>query len=122
LIYILSLINDILFESFIYINEPEDLPVELDCLGGHIIDISVDNPMVSTTNAKSGDDIRDIYDSSYLAMPKHFLELLHQAGVDNFQIFPIIIKSAEDDAVWDNYFGVNILGLILCVILFKSTY
>ncbi len=78
--------------------------------------------MVSTTNEKSGDDIKGIYDSSFLAMSKRFLELLQQAGIDNFQIFPIIIKSEEGGVVWDNYFGVNILGLISCANLSKSTY
>lgn len=78
--------------------------------------------MVSTANAKSGDGKKGIYDSVFLAMSKRYLELLQHAGVDNFQIFPIIIKSEEDGAVGDDYFGVNILGLILCVNLSKSTY
>jgi hypothetical protein len=50
--------------SSIYINEPEDLPIELDYLGGYIIDISVDNSMASTTNVKSGGDVRDFFNSS----------------------------------------------------------
>jgi hypothetical protein len=52
-----TLINDISFDSAIYINEPEDLPTELDFIGGHIIDIPVDDPMAFTTNAKAGDII-----------------------------------------------------------------
>ncbi len=117
-----TLINDISFESAISINEPEDLPIELDFIGGQRIDIPVDNPLVFTTNAKAGDIIRDFDDSSFLIMSKRFLELLQQADVDNLQTFPVIIKSEVDDTIWDNYFGVNILGLISCADLSKSTY
>jgi hypothetical protein len=117
-----TLINDIKFESDIYIKEPEDYPSELHVIGGNFIDIPVENPIVFTTNAKAGDVIRDFDNSSFLIMSKRFLELLQQAGVDNLQTFPVIIKSEEDGTVWEDYFSVNILGLISCADLSKSTY
>ncbi len=117
-----TLINDISYESSIYIKEPEDYPSELHVIEGRYIDVSVESPIVFTTNAKAGDVMRDFGDSSFLIMSKRFVELLQQAGVDNLQTFPVVIKSEEDDTVWDNYFSVNILGLISCADLTKSTY
>lgn len=117
-----TLINDIRLDSDISIDEPNNLPVELDFMSGHMVTIPVDNPMVFTTNAKSGDVLRDFLKSDFTIMSKRFLELLKGAGVDNLQTFPVIIKSDEDGTTWDDYFGVNILGMISCADLSRSTY
>ncbi len=117
-----TLINDLLYDSDIIIDEPKDLPVELDFMGGNIINIPVDNPMVFTTNAKAGDVLRDFLKGSFTIMSKRFLTLLEDAGVDNLQTFPVIIKSKEDGTIWEGYFGVNIVGMIACADLPKSTY
>jgi len=55
-------------------------------------------------------------------MSQKCLDLFEGAGVDNLQTFPAIIKSETDGTVWDNYFAVNVLGLISCADLSKSTY
>lgn len=117
-----SLINDIKYDSDIYIREPKDLPVELDFMGGQVINISIDTPMVFTTNAKAGDNLRAFHKSSFTIMSKAFLSLVQEAGVDNLQVFPIIIQSTEDGTIWSDYFGVNILGVIKCADLSRSTY
>ena len=117
-----SLINDIKCNSDIYIREPKDLPTELDFMSGEEISIQVDNPMVFTTNAKAGDKLRAFYKSSFTIMSKAFLALMQEAGVDNLQVFPIVIKSTEDGTIWDDYYGVNILGVVKCADLSQSTY
>jgi len=117
-----TLVNNIKLESDITIQEPKNLPVELDFIGGNIIDIPVDNPMVYTTNAKAGDTLRDFLKGSFTIMSKRFLNLLKEGGADNLQVFPAIIKSDVDGTIWDDYFGVNIIGLISCADLSKSTY
>jgi len=117
-----TLINKLTFDSEVTIDEPEDLPVELDFIGGDFITIPVDNPMIFTTNAKAGDAMLDFEDSSFPIMSKRFLKILQDAGVDNLQTFPIIIKSNEDGTIWEDYYGVNILGMIACADLSKSTY
>jgi hypothetical protein len=78
--------------------------------------------MVFTTNAKAGETRRDFLDSEFPIMSKRFLELFQGAGVDNLQTFPIIIKSEGDGTIWKDYFGVNVLGVIACADLSKSTY
>jgi hypothetical protein len=114
--------NNILLEPEIGLREPENLPKGLAFIHGKMITIPVDNPMIFTTNAKAGDAMIDFQDGSFPVMSKRFLEIMKASGVDNLQTFPIIIKSEEDDTIWDNYFIVNILGMIACADLSKSTY
>ena len=117
-----TLINDKLYDSEFWIHKPKNLPVELDFIGGDFITMPVDNPMVFTTEATKGDVLRDFLKSSFTIISKRFLEILQGAGVDNLQTFPVIIKSTEDGTIWEDYFGLNILGLISCADLPKSTY
>ncbi|MDF1881160.1 hypothetical protein JHD50_07570, partial [Sulfurimonas sp. MAG313] len=91
-------------DSEISIDEPENLPIELDFMGGDFITIPVDKPMVFTTNAKAGDTMLDFEDSSFPVMSKRFIEILKSAGVDNLQTFSIIIKSTKDDTIWKDYY------------------
>ena len=117
-----TLVNDILSHSQIKFKEPDGLPVELDFMGGETISLDIELPMVFSTNAKSGDKLPDFKKGSFTIMSQRFIDLLESAGVDNLQIFPIIIKSEVDGTVWDGYFGVNILGVIECADLNNSTY
>jgi len=117
-----KLVNDIEFDSPFVINEPEGLPVEFDLMSGEEIKVSVKTPIVYTTNAKKGDRLRDFLHSDYMLMSGKFLDLVKKSGVDNLQIFPAIIKSTEDGHVRENFFGVNILGLVSCADLSKSRY
>lgn len=117
-----TLINNIKYESDISIFEPKNIPFGINFISGNIISASIDNPMVFTTDAKAGDTLRDFFDASYPIISKRFLDLLTNSGVDNLQIFPAIVKSEIDGTIWDDYFSINILGLISCADLSKSTY
>lgn len=118
--YILK--NDLYMDADIALNEPEDLSVELLFINGSVITMAVPNPMVFTTNAKAGDTMLDFQCSSFPVMSKRLLSLFQEAGVDNLQVFPAIIKSEEDGTVWENYFVVNVIEMIACADLSKSTY
>ena len=101
--------------------EPEDLPLHLSFMRGAVIKTRID-PMVFTTNATAQDSPPDYAGGSIPVMSQRFLTLLIQAGVDNLQTFPIMIKSDVDGAVWDGFFAVNIVGLIQCANLSASDY
>ncbi len=117
-----TLVNDILIDSNITFNAPDDLPVELDFMGGESVTLDISLPMVFSTNAKSGDKLPDFKKGSFTIMSQRFIDLLQCAGVDNLQLFPVIIKSDVDGTSWDGYFGVNILGIVECADLSHSTY
>ncbi len=63
----------------------------------------------------------DFSKGSVTLMSKRFLDILQDAGVDNLQDFPIV-KIEKDGTVWKNHFTVNVLGMISCAVLSKSTY
>lgn len=117
-----SLINNIRYESEITINEPKSLPLELSFISGRVISIPIETPMVFTTDGKKGDILRDFLRGSITLVSKRFLDILQGAGVDNLQTFPAIVKSTVDGSVWNDYFAVNVLGMIACADLNKSTY
>lgn len=102
--------------------EPENVAVDVNFLRGRLIEQTLDLPILYTTNAKSGDEIRDFLDTSYPLMSKRFVELLQAGGVDNLQLFPAIIKSEIDGSIWENYYVVNILSLKACADMDHSDY
>ncbi len=118
--YILT--NDISSDFDSTLNEPKSFPREVSFISGFIIANQIEEPLVFTTNAKSGDTMVDFSRGSVTLMSKRFLELLLKSGVDNLQVFPAIIKSEKDGTVWKDYFAVNVLGMISCADLSKSAY
>jgi len=117
-----TLINDLKYESSFVVNEPDNLPMKFDLMSGVEMNVPISLPLVYTTNAKKGDALRAFLKGSNTLVSSEFLDLLKKAGVTNLQTFPAVIKSTEDGYVWDNYFGLNILGVIECADLGKSTY
>lgn len=117
-----TLINDIVsgFESTLI--EPTNYPQDVNFISGKVITHTFDEPLVFITNAKSCDAMVDFSKGSVTLMSKRFLDLLKNAGVDNLQLFPAIVKSEEDGTVWEDYFAVNVLGMIACADLGKSIY
>ena len=104
------------------IDRPQNLPTYLSFISGSVINEDVVNPMVFSTNASSVDEVPDFWGSGMPIMSQSFLTLLEQAGVNNLQKFPAVIKSDINGEVWDDYFAVNILGMIQCVDFTRSTY
>jgi hypothetical protein len=111
-------------DKFIEIDivEPKGLPLDLSFIKGDVINTPIDPIMIFTTNATEQDSLPDFAGGSIPVMSQQFLNLLTQAGVDNLQTFPIVIKSNVDDTTWKDFFAVNILGLIQCANLDASDY
>ena len=104
------------------INRPNGVPVSLCLIDGATINDPIDNPFVFKTKATKDDIPPDFWGNGFPAMSGRFVNLLEEAGVDNLQKFPAVVKSEIDGTVWDNYFLVNILGLIQCADLSNSVY
>lgn len=114
--------NDITSDFNSTLHEPENLPREVNFISGSEITLNLDAPLVYKTNAIASDTMVDFSKGSVTLMSRRFLDLLEEAGVDNLQKFPAVIKSEEDGTVWENYFAVNVLGMIACADLSNSTY
>ena len=116
------LINDITSDFNFTLNEPKDFPREVNFISGSVITHELNTPLEYTTNAMKGDTMLDFSKGSVTLMSKRFLEILQGAGVDNLQVFPAIVKSEKDGTIWEDYFAVNVLGMVSCAVLPKSTY
>lgn len=117
-----TFINDIFYESEVIINEPNNLPIELSFIQGKVVDLDNCPSFVFTTNAKTGDRIRDFLKASIPVVSNKFLKLLNKAGVDNLQVVPIIIRSEIDGNEWLTHSAINVLGMISCADLDRSDF
>lgn len=117
-----TLKNDIQYEADAIIDEPEDIPMDVDFISGTRIREPIDEPVVFKTTGRSGHVLRDFLDSSYPLMSGRLVKLLQEAGVYNLQLFSAIVESEVDDTVWDDYFLVNVLGTVSCADLERSVY
>ncbi len=114
--------NNILSDFESTLNEPKSFPRDINFISGKVITEEIQTPLIFTTNAKRGDTMLDFFKGSVTLMSKRFLKILQGAGVDNLQVFPAIVKSEEDGTIWTDYFAINILSMISCADLSKSTY
>lgn len=117
-----ELVNDKRYDGTSRIYGPKGLPVEFDLMSGEEMDIEVDLPLVYSTNAGAGDEVRDFLRGSFSIASSRFVELVQQSGVQNLQIFPAEVRSETDGHIWHDYVGINVLGLISCAVLSESTY
>ncbi len=116
------LVNDSFSDRDYSLQAPQNLPREVNFTSGAKIDKDLDTPLVFTTEATSGSDMLDFHRGTVTLMSKRFTDILNGAGVDNLQLIPAVIKSTADGFIWEDYYAVNILGMISCADLTKSTY
>jgi hypothetical protein len=58
----------------------------------------------------------------FLVVSGRFLDALRQAGVDNFEVWPAILREPETKREWRDYFVFNEIGLLDPIDLGKSEY
>ena len=115
-----ELTEDIFFDFGIF--EPDGMPYDIDFISGEPIDQPLDDPIVFTTKATKDDVIPAFWNTAMPAVSKRFVDILEGAGIDNLQKFPAIVKSINDDTVWEDYYAVNILDMVKCADLSLSEY
>jgi hypothetical protein len=57
-----------------------------------------------------------------LVVSAKFLDALRQAGVDNFEVWPAILRDPETQREWGNYYLFNEIGLLDAVSLEESDH
>ena len=63
----------------------------------------------------------EIEDLGIPVMSKRLCDVLHNAGVDNLELFPATLKNNQTGQVFD-YYVYNVLGLVAAMDLQKSVY
>ncbi len=117
------LVNDPFCDFDFYIKAPTDLPRAISFISGRQIDGDcLKLPLEFITDASANDTIVDFRDGTIPLMSEKCLSLFRDAGVDNLQTFPAIVRSDVDGTIWKNYYAINVLGLISCADLDKSEF
>jgi hypothetical protein len=91
-------------------------------LKGAWIDWLPQTPLIFKSNCDSENPPREFMGGALPVWSKNLLNAFQAAGCDNFQFFPAIINDDDGKVNWDNYFAINVLGLISAADLFLSKY
>jgi hypothetical protein len=69
-----------------------------------------------------GTNMPDFFDTTVPVMSKRLIDALHEAGVDNFDIYPMLLKRTDTGEEFEGYSAVNFIGCVDAVDLAKSEY
>ncbi len=81
---------------------------------GEVIETEVPNPFVFRLDPHYPGDLMPMYEGTILLMRDDLVSALHEAGVDNLQLFPAVVRDEEKNKEYLNYKAVNIVGVISC--------
>lgn len=71
------------------------------------------NPIELTWNPDNEDGIRKAYyESGVVLMLKDLIAALREAGVDNLETYPVVVRSTRTDEICKDYEAVNIIGAV----------
>jgi hypothetical protein len=79
---------------------------------GQAITYAVPQPLRYTLDAKYPGKLRPLYESNAPLMRRDLLDALDAAGVDNLQLFDVVLADPNNQAEHQDYKAVNIVGLV----------
>lgn len=68
----------------------------------------------------AGNGMPDFFDSAAPIMSDKLLSALKNLGIDNYDSYPVILEEVGTGKQWQNYFAVNVIGLIDAIDVEKS--
>jgi len=96
---------------------------------GQLIDTPVPQPLPFSVEPDEDDRdpdepgvLLEMYQDSYVLMTTRLVDALREAGVDNLQVYDAVISDPRTGSVADNYKVVNVVGVVACADLGRSTY
>jgi hypothetical protein len=110
-------------EDFAVIMEMPDELVGIYWTTGVPVQENLTSPVIIELDEDdSGPDMPDYFGNSTPACSDKMIKILESAGIDNFELFDIVLKNPVTEKLHDNYKMLNILGLLQAVDMKKSTY
>lgn len=102
------------------VTDEPDLPGEIEFIDGTRIDESLPNPLEFAVDYPSREELPHFVGMTIPVMSDSLVKVIRSAGVDNFQVFPAVLRNPEIGEEWDGYWAVNVIGLIAAANLDKS--
>jgi hypothetical protein len=108
------------------VRQPADVVEVTDWLGppwmtGQPMDRPVPNPFILRVNPSYRGRLLPMYQSTVLIMRDDLIQVLQEAGVDNLEIFPALIRDEKINKERTNYKAVNIVGLVSAADMAQSS-
>ena len=88
------------------------LPDAVSFLTGRAISTPLPAPLVFAVNHPQGETPKHLLGMQVPVVSDLLLQTMAAAGVDNFQTFPAVLRSADTGAQWTGYHAFNAIGLI----------
>lgn len=117
------------FKKAVSLGPAPSVPGVASWILGQPIDASVPEPLEFTVRTDEDDQSPDkpgvlleMYQESYVLMTDRLVTALGEAGVDNLQVFDAVIRDPRAESSVTNYKVVNVIGVVACADLGKSTY
>ena len=88
---------------------------------GQFIDRPVPHPFVFRIDPHYPGELLPMYEGSILVMRDALIRKLQEAGVDNLQLFPALVRDEDKKQEYADFKAVNIVGLISCANMEEST-
>jgi hypothetical protein len=90
---------------------------------GEEMHVSVPNPLeVTLSGLGKGRPRHYIQGAAIVVISDLLLQAFKKAGVDNFQVFPVVLRDEKSNRKWDNYYAFNEIGLIDAISTEHSKY
>jgi hypothetical protein len=99
-----------------------DLPDEVSWFGGRRITDTLPTPLMFELMPEGGTFMPEYFKAGIPLMRDDLIARLKEAGVTNLDCYPALIRDARSGEVWANYKAVNIVGVISCANMKKSTW
>lgn len=98
------------------------LPPDVSFIEGVMITEPLPNPMIFEVNHPSQDKLPHLFNTTIPVISDYLVKTLRSGGVDNFQVFPAVLRNSKIGVAWRGYWAFNVIGMLAAANLEKSEY
>jgi hypothetical protein len=101
------------------VRDPQ-LPSSVSFLTGSLITEPLPDPLVFTVDTTAAKPPADFIRKRFPVFSDRLVLAFQEAGVDNLQLFPALLRNPKTGEEWAAYHVVNIVGLVSCLAVAES--
>ncbi len=98
-----------------------DLGSKISFMAGSYLNLQLNEPLQFETDCPQNKHPGHYFDGTIPVFSKAFIDMLKQAGIDNFQTFPATLVNKKENLQWDDYFAFNSIGILDAANMEKSS-
>jgi len=98
------------------------LPDGVSFIKGVLINEALPAPLIFEVDYPTRDDVPHFLGDTIPIFSGYLVQTLKAAGVDNFQVFPAVLRNPKSNAEWTDFWAFNAIGLIAAANIDESEY